>query len=77
MKMTMEQIQTILRWIKMTKETEACCGQCSLHLAEFAESKLAGKSIPESLQCIDDHLQICNECHEEFDALKMALESLG
>jgi predicted anti-sigma-YlaC factor YlaD len=42
-------------------------------IAEFAETTLAGKSIPGGLRSIEEHLKICGECREEFETLKDAL----
>ena len=69
-----EQIQAILRMLALTKDVEASCDDCQRQLAEFAETTLAGKSIPEGLRYIDEHLQLCAECREEFEALNAALE---
>jgi hypothetical protein len=44
-------------------------------MAEFAEISLVGKSIPIGLKIIEDHLEICGECCEEFEALKLALSN--
>lgn len=67
------QIQSLLEMLLQTKDEEASCEDCLEHMAEFAETTLAGMSVPESLQIIDDHLQFCGECREEFEALKLAL----
>ncbi len=68
-----EKVQALLEMLSLTSDNEADCGDCLQHLAEFAETTLAGKSIPESLRHIDEHLQRCGECREEFQALKFAL----
>ena len=59
--------------LALTKSEEATCDECFQHMAEFAETSLAGKSIPDGLTCIEEHLQICGECREEFETLKKAL----
>lgn len=69
-----EQIQALLEMLALTKEEEATCDDCMQHMAEFAETSLAGKTIPEGLKRIDEHLQFCGECREEFEALKAALD---
>ena len=74
MKISDEQIQAMLKMLALTKEVEASCDDCQQQMAEFAEVTLAGKSIPEGLKLIDEHLQRCRDCREEFEALKAALK---
>lgn len=69
------QIQSLLEMLLQTKDEEASCEDCLEYMAEFAESALTRMSVPESLQIIDDHVQFCGECREEFEALKRALNS--
>lgn len=73
MNISEEQIQKMLEMLAHTKEVEASCDDCQQQLAEFAETTLAGKSIPQGLKCIDEHLQRCEDCREEFEVLKAAL----
>ncbi len=73
MKITGELVQSLLSMLALTKDEEADCGQCMQHMAEFAEAYLAGKSIPAGLECIEEHLESCGECREEFELLKVAL----
>ena len=73
MNISKKQIQQLLEKLALTKNEEVSCNDCLRHMAEFAEKTLAGKTIPEGLKCIDEHLQRCGECREEFEALKIAL----
>ena len=69
-----EQIQAMLKLLALTKDVEPSCDECLKELGEFAETTLAGKTIPEGLNYIDEHLERCVECREEFEALRAALE---
>ena len=73
MKISNEQIDTLLQMLALTKDDETDCGDCLVKLAEFAENSLKGNSIPEGLRRIEEHLRICADCCEEFEALKIAL----
>ena len=73
MKISDQQVESLLAMLAKTREQELDCGGCMRYLAEFAETTLAGLSIPEGLRCIDEHLQSCGECREEFEALKLAI----
>lgn len=73
MKMSNQKINELLKMLALTREQEMTCDECFVQMSEFVEHRLSGKSIPESLQCIDDHLELCGECRDEFDSLKAAL----
>ena len=68
-----QQVQALLGMLALTKDVESDCDHCLQHMAEFAEAELSGKSISEALICIDEHLERCGECREEYAALKEAL----
>ena len=73
--MSEEKFNELLRMLALTRDQEMTCDECFVQMAEFVEHKLAGKSIPESLKCIDEHLELCGECRDEFESLKAALIS--
>ena len=73
MPISKQQIDSLLTMLAQTKDVEQDCDGCFKMMAEFAETSLAGKSIPESLKCIEEHLKICSDCREEFETLKVAI----
>ncbi len=73
MSLTNQQIDVLMQMIVLTKHEEFSCDDCLKRMAEFAEISLQGKPIPDALKEIDDHLKICGECREEFEALKVAI----
>lgn len=70
------EIEGLLRLIGLTKDEEIDCDECLLHVAEFAEQELAGRSIPEGLEAVGHHLAVCAECREEYEALQRALTEM-
>ena len=76
MSLSQQEVDELLRLIAQTQDVEINCEQCLALVAEFAERDLQGKSIPESLQAIEQHLSICIECREEYEALQRALEKM-
>ena len=74
MKISEAQVQALLEMLTLTRDKEVSCDECLQSMAEFAETTLAGKTVTEGLQCIEEHLQLCGECREEFEALKSALD---
>lgn len=75
MKITENQIKTLLGFVSKTRDDEISCQTCEDQIAQFAESQLTGKKIPEALHAIEEHLRICPECSEELEFIRRALES--
>ena len=76
MTLSKKEIDGLMQIIGLTRDEEINCEQCLTHVAEFAEHKLAGKSIPEGLEAVEHHLSLCPECHEEYEVLQQALKNL-
>ena len=76
MPLSRTQIDALLRLVGRTEATELNCDQCLCLIAEFAEQQLQGKSIREGLHAIEQHLSVCGECREEYEALRETLVAL-
>ena len=76
MPMTPDEIQKILEVVRATQAVEIDCDECLNQVGEFAEMHLLGKPVPEGLKAVEQHLSICSECREEFEALCQALKEL-
>lgn len=76
MALSRSEIEGLLALIGLTSDTEIDCDRCLLVVAEFAEHELTGKSVPEGLEVVQQHLSVCAECREEYEALKRAMEEL-
>ena len=76
MSLSPEQISTLLSMIASSESDEMDCDGCFEHLAEFAEIELTDRGIPEAMRAIRTHLEQCPCCHDEFNALMEALNSL-
>lgn len=74
MNLTRKQLDALLEMLALTRAEELTCHECAARLSEFAENHLAGKSISEGLRAIEHHLQLCNQCREEFQSLLEALQ---
>ena len=77
MPLTKEGIDDLLRLIGLTEDAEINCEQCLALVAEFTEQQLTGKSIHEGLKAVEQHLAVCSECREEYEALRRTLDCLG
>ena len=56
---------------------EIGCDDCFEQLNQFAEMVLAGKDVAEAMPLVQDHLNRCRGCREEFEALLAALRALA
>lgn len=59
-----------------TRPDELSCQQCFDHLDHFAELSLIGKSAAQAMPLVQDHLQHCADCRQEFEALLDALRAV-
>lgn len=60
-----------------TGPDEIGCDECFEQLDLFVEMKLAGKNVAEAMPLVQDHLERCRDCREEFEALLTALQALA
>ncbi len=74
MTLTPKQIEALLQMLSHTQAEELSCDEYLDRLAEYVETYLSGSSLPEGLRAIEGHLDLCNHCQEEFQALLKALE---
>lgn len=77
MRLTRELLKKMVASIAMTKEHELTCDECFEEIDKFAELKLAGKNPAEALPLVQDHLDRCKSCNEEFEALLDAIQSIS
>jgi rRNA maturation endonuclease Nob1 len=72
-----EQAKTLIEMVLDTREQEMTCDACLADVAEFVEVQLTGKPLNEALQVVQDHLNRCHDCAEEYHVLRQALEALA
>lgn len=73
MPLSKKEIDELLRLVGLTEDTELNCDQCLSLIAEFAEQQLQGKTVHDGLQAVQQHLSVCGECREEYEALRVTL----
>jgi len=64
MNLSSEVIQKMMGAVKMTREHELDCGQCY------------GKNAAEVMPLVQEHLDLCGACREEYQALLDALKAI-
>ena len=70
-------LKAMVRRIAHTHEDEIDCDRCFEEMDRFVELKLAGKKPAEALPLVEEHLQNCRYCREEFEALLAALQAIA
>jgi hypothetical protein len=74
--LTREEIERLMQMLGLTRDDELDCDRCLDLVAEFAETKLAGKSYAAGAKLVEHHLASCSECREEFRVLQITLDKL-
>jgi hypothetical protein len=76
MNLSEEQIRALLQAVSLTRDQELTCDECLGQLGSFAELTLEERPVEEAHDLVQQHLQICDECREEFALLLKALQTL-
>jgi len=70
-------LKQMVRAVITTRPDEIGCGECFEQLDRFIEMTLAGRNAAEAMPLVQDHLERCRDCREEFEALLVALRALA
>jgi hypothetical protein len=70
-------VKQMARGIMTTRDDEIDCTECFEQVDQFVEMKLAGKNAAEAMPLVQDHLDRCGNCREEFEALLAALRAVN
>lgn len=60
-----------------TRPDELSCDECYRQLDHFVEMKISGENPAEIMPLVQDHLDRCPDCNEEYEALLLALQANG
>lgn len=72
--LTPELIGSMVKGVLSTRPDELDCDECFIELDAFADMHLVGKRAEDALPLVQDHLNRCKDCREEFEALMLALQ---
>ena len=70
-----EILKSLFRAVINTRDDEIGCEACCDKIEEFIEIELAGKSAAEARPLVQEHLNKCPDCKEEYEALLKALKA--
>lgn len=76
MKLNSEVLKKIMQKVANTRPDEIGCEDCFEQLDQFAEIMLSGKPVKDAMPLVQDHLNRCKDCREEFEALLDVLKSM-
>jgi bacterioferritin-associated ferredoxin len=71
-----EIFKAVIREIAETRDVEIGCDECFEQVDRFIEMELSGKDPAQAMPLVHEHLQICGECRDEFEALLAALRAV-
>lgn len=69
MKLSLDVLKKMVLAVAGTKPNEIGCDECFEQVDQFVELRLQGKDAAEAMPLIQDHLDRCGGCREEFEAL--------
>ena len=69
MKLSLDVLKKMVRMVAGTKAEEIGCDECFEQVDRFVELKLQGLNAAEAMPLVQDHLDRCAGCREEFEAL--------
>ena len=69
-----ETLKKMVLILTNTHARELSCDECFDEIDRFAEMELVGKSAAEAMPLVQDHLERCQDCREEYEALMTALK---
>lgn len=69
-------LKGMVEGILATHLDEIGCDECFEVVDQFVEIELAGKNAAEAMPLVQDHLNRCGDCCEEFEALLTALRAM-
>ena len=72
-----ELLKQMARGIMTTRPDEISCNECFKQLDRFVDMVLDGKDAAAALPLVQDHLNRCQDCREEYEALLAALRAMS
>lgn len=70
-----ELLRKLLALVEVTSDEEIDCSEFLDRMARFLDSIGPDGSLPEGSEAIVQHMRVCAECCEEFEALSRALHA--
>jgi hypothetical protein len=72
-----EVVLGFLRLLETVRAEDASCGEIFTRLDEYVEKQVHGKDAAHLMPLVREHLDLCADCCEEYEALLDVLEKTG
>lgn len=69
-----ELIESLIRSLEHTKEEECTCDEVYAVVDQYAEAEFRGEDVQRLMPLIKQHMELCHNCCEEYEALLDILE---
>ena len=69
-------VTNLLKAITNTEEVEFSCDDVFKLIDQYAEMELRGEDAETIMPLIKRHLEMCKDCHEEYEALMQVLQAV-
>jgi predicted anti-sigma-YlaC factor YlaD len=76
MKLSSDTIRKMMISVRSTRDVELDCDHCNDELDRFIEINLAGKNAAEAMPLVQEHLNRCPACKEEYEVLLEAIKAM-
>ncbi|WP_146579852.1 cupin domain-containing protein [Neorhodopirellula pilleata] len=77
MKLNSVQLANLIDLIVTAKAESIGCDGCYELMDQFAQAELDGQTVPQSLEIVRTHLELCKCCRDEYAALLTALRAIS
>lgn len=75
MQLSKNNMKSLLESVSKTEEVELPCDGVFELIDEFADAAAKGEDTSEFMPMVQQHLQICRDCLEEYEALLRVLKA--
>jgi hypothetical protein len=75
--MDLDLLKQLARGVMTTRPDEIGCDECFKQMDRFVDRVLDGKDASEAMPLVQDHLNRCQDCREEYEALLTALRAVS
>jgi hypothetical protein len=66
-------LNNLVRAVAETRESEIGCDECFEQMDRFADIEFSGSDAATAMPQFHDHLRKCEDCHEQYEALLIAI----
>ena len=70
-------VEQLVQMAMNTDPDEIGCDEFFEQMDRFVELSLSGQDVAALMPLMQDHLERCRDCSEEYEALQRALEAVG